>query len=284
MSHGHGPTWPCLYGESSQIPQFVARIAPDRRPHSLPRKTVPRTTGRYVEQSLRKVNALIEASFRHRAAQAESAAERHALVLDRLIPISELWQKDPSGGKLDADGVFGAYDLTPFLPEGIAAALSYSARYQGYLQDQAMFDDVLTFQLEESAAIRYEEFCLESFPRIATAFGSYRAAIVQDLPLAVNDYRKICKLRQQPNLDVDGRDTVYRFHPVQFLDRELCRRAFRLEVDQVIARLQGQVEHVAALADGVYFVVTSGRVDRPQLEAIHRRVADLLRIEGDLQA
>ncbi|PQO45088.1 hypothetical protein C5Y93_16270 [Blastopirellula marina] len=213
--------------------------------------------------------------FRHRALESEAIGERHALVLDRLRAMPWLWKKDPLGVKLDTNGESAGCDLTPFLREGVAGALSYSARYPGRMEDMAMFDDFLLFEIEETA-ICYEELCLEVFPPLAIRFGSYRASIVNDIDLALDDFEQVCELTQRQGIDIDGRDTVFRFDPVSYFDQELCRRAFQLEVDQVVARLQGNVQHVARLDDGVFIVATSAVVDRPEIEAIHHTISGLL--------
>lgn len=223
---------------------------------------------------------MIEAMFRHRALESEAIDERHALILDRLRAMSWLWKEDPLGVKLETEGESAGCDLTPFLREGIAGALRYSARYPGRMEDMAMFDDFLLFEIEETK-IRYEEFCLDIFPEIAILFGAYRASIVNDIDMALDEFEQVCELTQQQGIDIDGRDTVFRFDPVSYFDRELCRRAFQLEVDQVVSCLQGKVQHVARLDDGVFIVATSEVVDRPEIEAIHNTISGLLMTQSD---
>jgi hypothetical protein len=38
--------------------------------------------------------------------------------------------------------------------------------------------------------------------------------------------------------DVDGRDTVLRFHAVNYFDEEFCRKAFGIGANEVVARLR----------------------------------------------
>lgn len=226
---------------------------------------------------------MIEARFRHRAKQDEIIKNRHAQVLNHLAEIAWLWKSDVADIALSTQGESAACDLTPFLRDGVTGALSYSARFKGRMQDTAMFDDILTLQLEETR-LRYEEFCPRVFSQIVAAFNPYRAAIVQDLDLDLDDYEEIVELAQNQRIDADGRDSVFRINPVNFFDQQLCRRAFNLDVQHVIERLQGHVQNATLLDDGAFIVVTNELVDRPNLKALHDHVANLLDMKGDVPA
>jgi hypothetical protein len=213
--------------------------------------------------------------------QGESINDRHALVLNRLVKIAWLWKCDVVDIALSTHGESAACDLTSFMRDGVSGALSYSARFNYEMQDKAMFDDILTLQLEVSK-LNYEDFCPKVFSQIITAFDPYRAAIVQDLDLDLDDFEEIVEMSQNLRIDVDGRDSVFRVNPVNFFDQQLCRRAFRLDVQHVIERLRGHVQEATVLIDGVLIVVTNEIVDRRNLKALHDHVANLLEIQGDV--
>ncbi len=62
------------------------------------------------------------------------------------------------------------------------------------------------------------------------------------------------KLREDPTINVDGRNNIYTLCSANFWDDELCRRALGYGPDEVIARLEGKVPKVQPLMDGVYVV------------------------------
>ena len=105
---------------------------------------------------------------------------------------------------------------------------------------------------------------------------------MQDLDLDLDDYDEIVAMAQSQEIDADGRDSVFRINPVNFFDQQLCRRAFQLDAQQVVSRLQEHVEEASFFEDGAFIVVTSGLVDRPNLKALHDHVASLLDMKGDV--
>lgn len=171
-------------------------------------------------------------------------------------------------------------DLTPFLNTGLSGAISYSARYPMGMTDKAMFDDVLTLEVDEKA-LDYREFSLSVFELVVSCFRCYRASIVHDLDLDLDDYDQVIEMSQSLRIDVDGRDSVFRVHPVNYFDEQLCQRAFRLGAAEVVQRLQNQVELVKCVGDGVLVIVTGALVPRRELKGIHDLVASLL--GGDVE-
>jgi len=223
---------------------------------------------------------MIEARFRHRAAS-ETIQEYHSNVLDCLQTISWLWQASQVDAELETDGQSGACDLTPHLREGILGAISYSARYPSGMLDEAMFDDVLTLQIDENA-VDYGTFVNNVFEQTVRCFHAYRAAVVLDLDLDLDDYDEIVEQSQLSGKDIDGRDSVFRINPVNFFDPELCKRAFRRPAVEIANCLGGEVERVVAQHDGLLLIVTSDLVDRENLKALHDHVASLLDLESEV--
>lgn len=223
---------------------------------------------------------MIEARFRHRATT-DSAAHYHSEVAHCIGGLPWLWGENSVQLPFECDGESGACDLTPFLRKGLRGAISYSARFGSLAKDKAVFDDVLTIRIDE-LSIKYREFVNAVFEPLVFCFQAYRAAIVHDLDLDLDDYEQIVDRSRQTGQDVDGRDTVFRIHPVNFFDNELCKRAFGRSCDELAAALLGDVERVRATDSGLLLIVTSDFVDRQHLTPLHHHVMSHLGIDAEV--
>ena len=63
---------------------------------------------------------------------------------------------------------------------------------------------------------------------------------------------------------------------MNYIDRELCRRSFGLAPEDIVKVLQGRVESVATLLDGVYIVGSSQLLNREGLETLAKVLRDEL--------
>lgn len=220
---------------------------------------------------------IVKAGFRHRAKCSESVELRHAEAVRSLgCPLRE-WL-----GAFGAGAVYfeseskggGAADLSPALRDGVAAAISYCSR-PAIDADHAMYDDVLTLEFDESG-VDYSVFSLAIFGQVVRAFDAYRASIVLDEDLDLDDYDEILDLADSTGRDVDGRDGVFRISPICFFDRELCARAFGISPEGVSKRINGRIEFVSTIHDGVLIVVTQEIVGRDALIDLDLEVREML--------
>src|SRR5262249_49557371 len=139
---------------------------------------------------------------------------------------------------------------------GEMSYVRYAFRSEKYLRDNAQYDDYAIIPFIPSrpgAAERLRALFHEVLPAYVEAFDCYRAR-VYDLDIRMADWTRVVELSNSTGRDVDGRDGAYRIHPGNYFDRELCRRAFGAEPAKIIERLQGKVEKVSALGDGVLLV------------------------------
>lgn len=226
--------------------------------------------------------AMIQARFRFRAHGGLEVEDRHADVIGSLRTIAWLWDRPPAPAPADvplsSNGESASCSLNPYLKSDIKGAISYAARYSGGMPDKAMFDDVLTLQLEEDAN-HYSQFSGLIFGEVVKAFSAYRAAVLLDLDLDMEDFEKIVELAQSTGKDVDGRDSIYRFNPVSYFDDQLCRRAFGFGAEEVVARLSGQVERASIQDGGALVVTTTDLLDQENLRSLHDYIVDLLGVD-----
>jgi hypothetical protein len=154
-------------------------------------------------------------------------------------------------------------------------------------QDRANNDDLLWFAFisheELLPALNYTALLHEHFPKVINAFRGYRAKVsfsqyyYRGLSYENSYYKGTCsddrsrssdenliydRLRQDPSIDIDGRNNIYTLYPAQYWDAELCQRALGYSPQEVIVRLEGHVPCVHPLMDGVYLVLN----EEPQLE------------------
>ena len=169
-------------------------------------------------------------------------------------------------------------NLAPLLGAGMLGGLFYSFRSEAYLRDEAAVDDILLIRFDPNRG-DYTNLVSSVFPQYVTAFNAYRGTIFLNNTLVIDDRQEIVRLYRETGKDVNGRDGVYRINTVNYFDRELCRRAFNLSPEEIAHRLEGKVERVSLLLDGVLLIVTSELLDRTELEKVDAMVRGYLGVE-----
>lgn len=220
---------------------------------------------------------IIRGGFRHRASPVGSIERRHVELVQQLKDpmVSWLGKYDPRAIYFESETIdSGAADISDALHNGVSAAISYCSR-NAIEADHGMYDDILTIEFDPSRA-DYPVFALPVFGQLVKVFGAYRATVVLDEELDLDDYDHILDEVDATGRDVDGRDGVFRISPVCFFDRELCNRAFGIPPAEIIDRLVGKIEHVEKIDDGVLIIATREILTRPSLVALDREIRDLL--------
>lgn len=194
-----------------------------------------------------------------------SIGQRHAWVMDGMSKFGP-----PLGFKgLDipavpdcGDGTIATYGVK-FAIRGLKFIGDYRYRGEKYTyHDRGYMDEHMRYGFKVSnKEINYSNVIKNQIPQVVEAFEPYRAWVVfdgyaysyqGDSPEDNSIYFKLC---EDESIDVDGRNNIYTLHPAQFWDAELCERALGYGPDEVIARLQGKVQDVRRLGNGVYLVL-----------------------------
>jgi len=222
----------------------------------------------------------IEVNMRHIPRAGESTRSRHEIAIRSLRAADGSTKRNASDllcvlefADDDDEMSTAGSDLGPICAEGVSAVAYYGRRYPG-LADMAMDDDSLILKLDPDKA-DYCRFVNESLAIVIGHFSPYRADIHLDLDLATSDFERANRLCIEGRVDVDARRVVQRINPVNYFDRELCRRAFNTTPEEIVKVLTGNVERVEMLNDGVFLVVTSELIDRPKIEAIDPAIRPL---------
>jgi hypothetical protein len=172
------------------------------------------------------------------------------------------------------DGDFGAFQkLGPALGKGLRGEVSYPLRDKEYLRDAARYDDSL-FMDFDAAQIDFAELTQKVFPALIEGFDAYRAAVKDDAQ-CLEDWSRIAALAKETGRDVDGRDTVFRIHAVNYFDKELCKRAFDMTPSELLQKLGGVFDRAELFQEGVLLVCTKAFPEADEL----RRIEEAFRKE-----
>lgn len=193
--------------------------------------------------------------------------QRHAEVMDRMSQIDS--PLGFAGLELPAvpscgDGLVATYTVK-FPIRGLRFVGDYAYRGDRYsYEDKASYDEHLRFGFKLSnKAIDYRLTLNEQLPKIVKAFNGYKAHASYNLyglyyQGGLNDDNPTYnRLREDENLDIDGRNNIYTLYPAQFWDATLCQRALGYGPDEVILRLQGKCHMAIRMMDGVYLVLNN---------------------------
>ena len=217
--------------------------------------------------------------LRRRARVGESHQELHRRFIETMSRYDAPWGYKnhempiaPEFGK----NLTSVVELRALSGKDRKSYICYLFRSEQYLKDKAQFDDHVIVEFQ-SKGVDTEVLFEKVFPAYIEAFDCYRATVAsREIEMAGWD--SIVELCNKTGKDVNGRDGVYRINPANFFDRELCRRAFGLTPEQIRKRLEGKVEKVSLLHDGVLIIYSSKLPSsREEYEKIDSELKTLLK-------
>ena len=207
---------------------------------------------------------------RHRASARDSIAKRHERLLAAIAKLPPAWLGDLSRVTAAPEvqaGDFGAFvKLGPALGKGLRGEVSYPLRDKDYLRDIARHDDRLVIEFD-SGQVDFVELTTIVFPALVEAFEAYRAAVKDDAQCLV-DWPRIAAQAKESGRDVDGRDSIFRIHAVNYFDRDLCRRALGLAPADLLQKLGGVFDRAELFHDGVLLVCSKAAPEADELRLI----------------
>lgn len=195
--------------------------------------------------------------LRHRASAEEPIEDKHRKLMHAMTrydpPYGYKGREIPSVPNIGK--IVSVVPLRPLSKRGAKSYVCYSLRSKTYLKDKAEHDDHLIMEFKPQE-LDINMLLNQVFPAYIEAFDCYRAAIA-NREITASDWDRVVELSGSTGKDINGRDGVYRFHPANYFDRELCRRAFGLTPEQIVKRLEGKVETASLLNDGVLIIYSS---------------------------
>jgi hypothetical protein len=228
------------------------------------------------------MSAIFELELRHRATPDESITARHERFMRAMARYAAPWGLKglelPPARDVAPGALSSVVKLRALSPKREMSYIKYVFRGEHYLKDNAQFDDHAILLFEAPAlAHRMGELFDEVLPAYVEAFECYKATVC-DPEVRLADWQRVVELSRTTGKDPDGRDGVYRIHPANFFDGELCRRAFGLAAEAMVKRLHDKVEKATLLAGGLLLVCSSKlELARAEYEAIDGRVRAGLR-------
>ena len=189
-----------------------------------------------------------ELMLRSRARKSEPIAEKHSRFFTEFSNIPAPWgigenlipvQPDP-GRNLGA-----GINITKLLGKGISGRVYYVLRRN--FEDLGMHDDFFDMSFNPKN-VDFRSFVYDALPRLILAFDAYLAR-VGDVEFCYLDFDG----ERDAGLG-DPRFGGYRIFPISFFDKTLCERAFGMNPNEIAERLQGRVECVKLLKDGIYII------------------------------
>jgi hypothetical protein len=158
--------------------------------------------------------------------------------------------------------LIASVSLTGHLGKGIRGEVVYQFRRP--FRDEGAADDFLSLSFNPERVL-YQVLADHVFDQYVTTFGAYRGE-VGDVAFTHKD----CDAAR----NVDFRNGVFRINPISFFDPLLCRRAFRLEPEDVASRLMGLCERVSLENDGVLIVATRQALKYEDADRLSRQLMD----------
>lgn len=218
--------------------------------------------------------------MRRRSDPSDDVAALHTQLVKGLSALPRNWWN--AGAKISepdlATGLESQVNLCPGFPDNIQAYVAYIFRGATYSRDLAEFDDRLVLDIQVASEEEYLNTVNELFPALVRVFEPYRASVILDEDLALDDWESANEKGRQTGKDEDGRDGVIRIPPVGYFDNVLCSRVFGFDDREFARRSTDFAEKTLRLNDGIYFVISTQMLDRKQLIDLDQRVRSGLSI------
>lgn len=217
-------------------------------------------------------------NVRHRPTMSETIEDRfaHFISVVRGLPLP--WGL-ADGKELKLPPVGSALathaKLRGKLGPGVSGDLKFQYRAAGNLDDRAADDDSVVVEFR-SDAVTWDCFVNEGFTGFVSAMGAYIGYLYR-WDESPEEWKCLQAVAKQAAKNLDGRDGLFRFGPVSFMDRELCRRGCNgMTPGQIVRQLTGTVPEVRLLNDGVLIVSADRFPEQSEIVAMDRIIRDRL--------
>jgi hypothetical protein len=206
-----------------------------------------------------------ELLIRSRAFCDETIEQKHTRFMAGLRSIPPPWGlegKEVPAPPDPGEDLIADVQLGRFFGNGIPGEIVYQYRHHGF-RDEGADDDYFALKFNPEK-LDYERLVHVALPIYLSSFSAYRGQI-GNVEFGDKDW-------DAGERDVDYRHGVFRIYPVSFFDRQLCVRAFGLQPEAIISRLEGKVEKVELYNDGVLIVSSSRPLPLEAADQVSRDV------------
>jgi len=154
--------------------------------------------------------------------------------------------------------------MTRYLPKRVKGEVSYANRK--HLEDRGAHDDYFACDFIPKN-VDYEAAVSTFFPACISGLSAYVGEIFD---------QEFAHVDGIEGRRVNSREGVYRIQPVNFFDKELCRRAFDKTPAAIVKLLRGEVESVERFNDGVMIILSSSVMTMEEADTLGGEVKKLL--------
>ncbi len=184
-----------------------------------------------------------ELILRCRPNPSENVKERHIAFLEVLKKLDENWAVTglPSAEE-PVPGGSESFSLKNHTPKSLTGDLRYSSRET--LRNHGSSDDYLVFEFDTSYK-GCKQLDLQFFKKLIESLSPYYMYL-GDYEFTFIDKAKVRKM----NL----RESIHRFYPVTYFDKELCISAFNLTPNEFISHIANEIDGFSIVNDGVLFM------------------------------
>jgi hypothetical protein len=200
--------------------------------------------------------------FRSRVDDSTGAGQRHQRFFENIRELGEPWGLGEHAVPPESDLISNAPAVVSFMQfagNGITRT-PVAYRFSRLLLDDGSFDDTLAIDFDPTK-VAVPELIQTVMPKYIDAFGAYRAEMYDEQWADFSYQNRTivgrATVASKPKESANPRRSIERVDVVSFYDADLCSRAFGLSSAEVLKRLDGKVERVQLLRDGVYIVGAS---------------------------
>jgi hypothetical protein len=161
---------------------------------------------------------------------------------------------------------FASMVLDKYFGKGIQCSVYY--RYRNMLSDHHSSDDRIYFEFNAKKQ-DYESLITVFVQEFIYYFEVYRGELFPE-DLIYVDFDK--------SRNINLRERTYRFYPVMFLDRELCKRALLKTPEEIVAKLDKNIEKAELYNGGVLITASSRILNVSECNEVNERIGKLLDI------
>lgn len=215
---------------------------------------------------------------RHRPLMTETIEQRFAHfieIMDRLPPPWGIAKGKELKLLPITTGLSTDTKLRGKLGHGISGFVNFRYRAPMNLGDRAANDDAVVIEFNASKVV-WRELIDAALPSYLRAIGAYICRLERwdEMPETGRATSDVCR---RFGKDLDGRDGLFRFGPVSYMDRELCRRGCNgMTPEQIVERLAGVVPDVRPFDDGVLIVAADHFPEQAEIVATDRKIRERL--------
>lgn len=201
------------------------------------------------------------------ALEKQSIDSKHKEFVEKMIKVNGVWGGKFSPPAPDAGReLFALIKWSEIFGKDIGLVGDIMYQYRRKFGNDSWHDDRIFLSFNPNK-IDYRSLIDDAFPIYASNFDGYFAQIT-DQEFLYLDYEK--------SRGIGGRGGLYRLPPVSFMRQDFCERAFNMTPAKIVDKLNGRVEMVREIFDGVQIVLTYNALPTGEMDVLCWKAKEIL--------